>query len=98
MMLLGRATSEHATRTHARTHARTRTPHRLRTHGVDRVRSCDSPFEMNFGATRLARFPSRCWLLHVCVETLQAPFELAVACGPISPCCLSLCSSLLSAG
>ena len=75
-------------RTHARTHARTRTPHRLRTHGVDRVRSCDSPFEMNFGATRLARFPSRCWLLHVCVETLQAPFELAVACGLIlSPCC-----------
>jgi WD40 repeat protein len=23
----------------------------------------------------------------VCVEILQAPFELSAACGPISPCC-----------
>jgi len=30
---------------------------------------------------------ARCWLLLVCVETLDAPFELAAVCGPISPCC-----------
>ena len=34
-----------------------------------------------------------CWLLRVCAETLQAPFELAAACDPISPCCrLHACS------
>ena len=27
------------------------------------------------------------WLLHVCAETCQAPFKLAAACVPISPCC-----------
>ncbi len=31
--------------------------------------------------------PACCGLLHACVETLQAPFELATARGPISPCC-----------
>ena len=31
--------------------------------------------------------PACCGLLHACVETLQAPFELAAARGPISPCC-----------
>ena len=41
---------------------------------------------------------ARCWLLHVCVETRQAPFKLlAAACGPISPCCrMHACSLSLS--
>jgi hypothetical protein len=46
---------------------------------------------------------AHCWLMLVCVETLEAPFELAAVCGPISPCCrytrrLSLYSSLMFTG
>ena len=47
--------------------------------GLPLSRGCASPFAMSFGATRRTRFPSSCWLLHVCAETLQAPFELAAA-------------------
>ena len=54
-------------------------------------RACDSPFAMSFGATHAHASPlilaARCWLLHVCAETCQAPFKLAAACVPISPCC-----------
>jgi hypothetical protein len=54
-------------------------------------RACDSPFAMSFGSTHAHASPlilaARCWLLHVCAETCQAPFKLAAACVPISPCC-----------
>ena len=68
--------------------------------GLPLSRAYDSPFTMSFGATLRTRFPypRGCWLLHVCVEILQAPFELAAACGLLSPRCLSLSSSLLFAG
>ena len=54
-------------------------------------RACDSPFALSFGphtphAIPLI-LPACCGLLHACVETHQAPFELAAARGPISPCC-----------
>ena len=54
-------------------------------------RACDFPFAMSFGATYAHASPlilaARCWLLHICAETRQAPFKLAAACGPISLCC-----------
>jgi hypothetical protein len=60
--------------------------------GLPLSRACNSPFAMSFGATRRPHaipliLAARCWLLLVCVETLDVPFELAAVCGPISPCC-----------
>jgi len=48
--------------------------------------ACDSPFALSFGphtphAIPLI-LPACCGLLHACVETLQATFELAAALGP----------------
>ena len=71
--------------------------------------ACDSPFALSFGphtphAIPLI-LPACCGLLHACVETLQATFELAAALGPTylhaaeyTRCQASLFFSLLFAG